>query len=1272
MTRTLRYLLLLVFIGLSGSAFAQGGEIAGKVFDEKKEGLINAAVQVYSGGIQMGGTVTDIDGNYLIKPLDPGYYDVLVLYTGYDSLMVTKVVVAPGLRTTQDFEMKRHAIGMVEFTKIEYKKKLVDQEKPGVTILDSKDIAQIPTTQVTDLVATKSDVHQSTRGGSVNMGGARVEGTVYIIDGVVVRQAYGSFDLSQGSVDQLEVMTSGIPANYGDLMGGVVNITSRGVSEKLTGDVRLQHSIDGYNNNLASFSIAGPIYKKTVMKDGKKTKKPVLGFALGGDYYNDHDRYPAFIPAYVTKGDVLSNLQKNPLKIVTDNSGLPVYNYASDYVTMKDFNTLKAPPHNNIQEDRLNGKLDYQLSDNMLIAAGGSFDYNKQDAYSLGRNLFAPEATPVTNTYSGRGYLRFRQKFGKSGDTSSRHNIISNAYYTIQADFQRSHEDQHDPVFKENFFDYAYIGKFNDPKTPIYFPLQSDSLTKKIATIFEGNAPTGITFDRTNTLNPVLANYTTQYFDYIGKNLPLFYNQIQASNALLNGDEPLYTYGMFLSPGSTQSAYIKQNSDQYALTVDASFDLLIGKTKHAIGFGLYYQQRIERAFIGYPNPNGSGTASIWQLMRQIVSSTDNGNLRIDKAHPIFRVNGQNYNYNTNGTFTDKNGNVAHIIPGTSDTIIYNYQNIGNSTFDSNLRRKIFASDPANMWTNDINIDGLAPSTFSLNMFSADELLNNGHPYIQYFGYTYTGQVQNGNVNFNDYWTKKDANGNYTRPIGAFSPNYIAGYIMDKFTYKDVHFNLGLRIDRYSSNEKVLIDPYSELPEKTVSQVSGAENLIHNGTHPGNMGGNYVVYVDDNTSSTPNVIGYRNGGNWYDANGNFINDPTLLKQFSGGRDPQPYLVKNKAGIVPSITDSSFNPNTSFTDYTPQVTLQPRIQFSFPISDVANFYAHYDIYAQRPTNNTRADASTYYFLQQNTNSVVINNPNLKPQKTFDYEVGFQQKLSEHSALTISAFYKERKDMITEVPYLFAYPATYYTFGNRDFSTTKGTTLVYDLRATNHLGMTVSYTLQFAEGTGSTPYSRGGLLANFIAAGVPNLRYISALDYDSRHNLVASIDYRYMQGEGPIVGGIKPLENAGVHFIAKARSGEPYSRLVDASGSNTVIGGINGSRLPWHYGLDMRLDKDFALNNSRKQKGAPAGVKPKRPLYLKAIIQANNLLQTRDVLGVYGYTGRPDDNGYLTSSYGHQFVPQQINPQSYTDMYQIAINNPGNYNFARTVSFALEFNF
>ena len=326
----------------------------------------------------------------------------------------------------------------------------------------------------------------------------------------------------------------------------------------------------------------------------------------------------------------------------------------------------------------------------------------------------------------------------------------------------------------------------------------------------------------------------------------------------------------FYSPGTTQGYYLNVKNAQYGLTVDASFDLLVGETKHAIQFGLYYQQRIESEY--EVSANMGGTNSLWQLMRQLVSSINNGNLELDKQNPVFIVNGVHYTYHQDPitkivTYTDPAGQVKNVIPGPNDTIVYNYKNIGNSPFDQNLRKKLGLNS-----TQDINIDALSPSTFNLNMFSADELLNSGHSFIYYYGNTYTGGPQSGSVDFNDFWTAKDANGNYTRPIGPISPNYIAGYLMDNFNYKDVHFNIGVRIDRFSANTKVLKDPYSEIAEETVSEVPGSDNILNGGKHPANMGGNYVVYVDDNSSSTPNIIGYRSGVNWYGPTGQPISEP----------------------------------------------------------------------------------------------------------------------------------------------------------------------------------------------------------------------------------------------------------------------------------------------------------------------------------------------------------------------------------------------------------------
>ena len=76
--------------------------------------------------------------------------------------------------------------------------------------------------------------------------------------------------------------------------------------------------------------------------------------------------------------------------------------------------------------------------------------------------------------------------------------------------------------------------------------------------------------------------------------------------------------------------------------------------------------------------------------------------------------------------------------------------------------------------------------------------------------------------------------------------------------------------------------------------------------------------------------------------------------------------------------------------------------------------------------------------------------------------------------------------------------------------------------------------------------------------------------------------------------------------------------------------------------------------------------------AAIYFQNLFNIKDVLAVYGYTGRPDDDGYLTSAQGIVAAQTQTSPQAYQDVYSINVNNPGNYNLPRRMTIGINFNF
>lgn len=358
------------------------------------------------------------------------------------------------------------------------------------------------------------------------------------------------------------------------------------------------------------------------------------------------------------------------------------------------------------------------------------------------------------------------------------------------------------------------------------------------------------------------------------------------------------------------------------------------------------------------------------------------------------------------------------------------------------------------------------------------------------------------------------------------------------------------------------------------------------------------------------------------------------------------------------------------------MSPRIQFAFPISLEALFYGNYDVVMQTPSSNNFVTPDDYYFLAER--QATINNANMRMEKAINYTIGYQQKLSNKAALTIEAYYRERKDQIQLQRYILAYPITYQSFGNRDFSSTKGVTLKLDFRRSGPIRMNIDYTLQFAEGTGSSTTTQASLLAT----GQPNLRTVFPLSYDSRHILNATMDYRYdnKDNKGPQVGGKYPFKNSGINLIFRTRSGEPYTRSALATPltggdfqSRPIIGTVNGSRLPWQFEMNTRVDKDILLGyRGRKKDGEGKIIKNGRESYLNVYMYVTNLLNTRNTLNVYGYTGVGDDDGYLKSPQGQQDLSNIQFQQSYTDLYNTRLYSPGNYNNARRIFFGINVNF
>jgi len=83
----------IVFLG-NALLFGQTGSIKGKIFDsENKEGLPFAVLQLEQKGVMITKTVADIDGDFNMKDLVPGTYDIKGSYVGYGQIGLSGIVV---------------------------------------------------------------------------------------------------------------------------------------------------------------------------------------------------------------------------------------------------------------------------------------------------------------------------------------------------------------------------------------------------------------------------------------------------------------------------------------------------------------------------------------------------------------------------------------------------------------------------------------------------------------------------------------------------------------------------------------------------------------------------------------------------------------------------------------------------------------------------------------------------------------------------------------------------------------------------------------------------------------------------------------------------------------------------------------------------------------------------------------------------------------------------------------------------------------------------
>jgi len=268
-------------------------------------------------------------------------------------------------------------------------------------------------------------------------------------------------------------------------------------------------------------------------------------------------------------------------------------------------------------------------------------------------------------------------------------------------------------------------------------------------------------------------------------------------------------------------------------------------------------------------------------------------------------------------------------------------------------------------------------------------------------------------------------------------------------------------------------------------------------------------------------------------------------------------------VPSDLANPANAISGAPESHPQATkvkmaVAPRLGISYPITDQSSVFFSYGHFYQYPGIGNIFSNSDYSILKDlqagGISYGVMGNPDLKPEFTTQYEVGYKGALTENFGVDVSAFYKDIRDLLG-IEFVSTYAAAQYArFTNVDFGTVNGVSFSLDYRL-SVLTVSVDYTYQTALGNSSDPSET----ANRAAAGEdPRPRKVP-LNWDQRNTLNVIIGARQ---EGNYSGTV----------IVRYADGQPYTPIV-GSGFNAELE-RNSGRKPSSVTVDLRVEKTLAL--------------------------------------------------------------------------------------------------
>ncbi len=277
--------MVMVVVCLAAPVMAQGqqsGTLSGRISSSDSLALPGAMVTVSSSALQgVRATATDINGLYTFPGLPPGEYVVKFEMHGMSTVERHATVSLGGL-VTMDQVL---SIAPVNEVVVVHGARPAPVSSPaGAFNIRSEEFARMPVARtpfgLAELAPGLTD--NTPNNNQVTVGGAFAYDNVFLMDGVdindnVLGQPNALF--IEDAIQEAQVLTSGVSAEYGRFSGGVINVITKSGSNLFSGALRT-------NFTNPSWSVETPFEKSAGTTRASKLS-PTYELTLGGPIVRD-------------------------------------------------------------------------------------------------------------------------------------------------------------------------------------------------------------------------------------------------------------------------------------------------------------------------------------------------------------------------------------------------------------------------------------------------------------------------------------------------------------------------------------------------------------------------------------------------------------------------------------------------------------------------------------------------------------------------------------------------------------------------------------------------------------------------------------------------------------------------------------------------------------------------------------------------------------------------------------------------------------------------